>query len=451
MNEFIFIFLIITAGIILVMSVLSVVIYLLDKSSIAKHMMELWFSYLVYFTLSFVTEGSLPEIIALPTLVWLWRIRAYRQILEDFSLESIKRKSDKPILIGSILLSVGLYLTGFKFIVFTAPICLGVSFVGCQQVVRSFFIMRSRRLNPIYFIFLGNVFLVYFHMLYYPVLRLNHQHSVFGFGVALLTTFVTAVLLPSLHRMELARDTALRLERLVEERTEQLLNQSKFSALGEMAAGVAHEINNPLAVISGKAGQLLRSLRANQVEPDKLIKGLESIESTVFRISRIIKGLKDFSRNAENIPMQPVTLVSIINETLDLCRERFYHSGVKLEVGETPDMLFYCRNIQISQVLLNLLNNSFDAVSMSKEKWVRLEIEDQATKIIIRVRDSGKGIPVEIRNKIMMPFFTTKEVGKGTGIGLSISKGIIEDHLGSFYLDQTQAHTCFVIELPKLA
>ena len=451
MNPFGISFLIITAGIVLVMTILSVVIYLLDKTPIAKHMMELWFSYLVYFFVSYLTEGPVPGIVAVSTIWWFWRVRAYRQILEDLSMATIKRKWDLPIMLSGLALSVALYLLGYSFGVFMVPMCVGIAFVGCRQVISSFVVMRERKLNLIYYIFLANVFLVYIHILNYPVLRLVPKYSVFGFAAALFGIFVSAVLLPSLHRMEVARDSAAKLERLVEERTEQLLNQSKFSALGEMAAGVAHEINNPLAVISGKAGQLMRSLKANQVDPEKLIKGLESIESTAFRISRIIKGLKDFSRNAENIPMQPVTLVSIISETLDLCRERFYQSGVALNVGEIPDQLFYCRNIQISQVLLNLLNNSFDAVVLSKEKWVALDIEDHQTKIVIRVRDSGKGIPPEIRNKIMMPFFTTKEVGKGTGIGLSISKGIIEDHLGSFHLDETQPHTCFVIELPKLA
>ena len=194
----------------------------------------------------------------------------------------------------------------------------------------------------------------------------------------------------------------------------------------------------------------MRAVKSGELDQEKITKGLESIEKTAFRISRIIKGLKDFSRNAENIPKQPVTLVSIINETMDLCRERFYHSGVKLELSEIPDIVFTCRNIQISQVLLNLLNNAYDAVGESEAKWVKLLVEDHDGKIIIRVQDSGRGIPQEIRNKIMMPFFTTKDVGKGTGIGLSISKGIIEDHLGSFYLDPAHPHTSFVIELPKL-
>lgn len=449
MNSLIISFLIVSAGIVLVMTILSVLTYVLDKSSLARHMMELWLSYLLYFVVSFVTEGHAPQIIALSTLVWIWRLQAYRLVLEDLSGSKLKNKWDGLILLVAFTTGASLFFLDYSFSIFTSPICIGVAFVGCRQVITCFLQMRMRNPNLIYFVFLANVLVVYLHILNYPLLRLQPELSVFGFAVALFSIFVSAVLLPSLHRMELAYDSAMKLERLVEERTQQLLNQSKFSALGEMAAGLAHEINNPLAVISGKAGQLMRYVKADELDKEKLMKGLESIESTAFRISRIIKGLKDFSRNSEHTPKQPVTLVSIINETMDLCRERFYHSGVTLELGEIPDIVFLCRNIQISQVLLNLLNNAFDAVSDSESKWVRLLVEDHGSKIIIRIQDSGKGVPPEIRNKIMMPFFTTKEVGKGTGIGLSISKGIIEDHLGSFYLDPAHPNTSFVIELPK--
>lgn len=439
----------ITVSIVVVMSLLSSIIYFLDRTRIAKHMVELWFSYLFYFMTSILTEGYAPVVVALATLCWPWRIRAYRVILEDLSHANLKSKWDYPVLTLGFLLGTILYFMGHPFGIYTIPVSSGVAIVGCSTVVRCYQKMRHRKLNPVYYIFLGNVMLVFVHILNFPLMRLHSSISAFGFGVALLIIFISAVLLPSLHRLEVATELASKLESLVEERTQQLLNQSKFSALGEMAAGIAHEINNPLAVISGKAGQLMRHVKARDVDQEKLLKGLESIESTAFRISRIIKGLKDFSRNAENIPMQPVTLLSVVNETLDLCRERFYHSGVALEVNAVPEVVIRCRNIQISQVLLNLLNNAFDAVQTAESKWVRLDFENTSSQVIIRVVDSGPGIPVEIQQKIMMPFFTTKEVGKGTGIGLSISKGIIEDHLGNFFLDANATHTTFTVELPK--
>lgn len=439
----------ITVCIVVVMTILSYILYTLDKTKFAKHMVELWCSYLAYFIVSIFTDKFSPAIIATSTLMWVWRIRAYRIILEDFSHTDLRDKWDYPILLTGFGTAIVLYLRDFTFGLFTIPICICVALVGCRMVLRCYQHLKHRSLNPIYYIFLGNVMLVFVHILNFPIMRLHSDISAIGFSIALLIIFVTAVLLPSLHRMEIATESAAQLERLVEERTQQLLNQSKFSALGEMAAGVAHEINNPLAVISGKASQLMRLVKAQDLDQEKLLKGLESIENTSFRISRIIKGLKDFSRNAENFPMQPATLRSIINETLDLCRERFSHAGVFLEVGEIPEVTFNCRSIQISQVLLNLLNNAFDAVVGSDKKWVRLEAEVTEDKIVMRVIDSGPGVPLALQQKIMMPFFTTKEIGKGTGIGLSISKGIIEDHRGSFYLNTRATLTTFVVELSR--
>ncbi len=111
------------------------------------------------------------------------------------------------------------------------------------------------------------------------------------------------------------------------------------------------------------------------------------------------------------------------------------------------------RPTQISQVLLNLLNNSFDAIEERAEKWIRVRFEINSNKkiLIIKVTDSGDGIPNEIVHKMMNPFFTTKDIGKGTGLGLSISKGIIEEHGGHLIYNAQSKNTEFVVELPILA
>jgi C4-dicarboxylate-specific signal transduction histidine kinase len=136
-----------------------------------------------------------------------------------------------------------------------------------------------------------------------------------------------------------------------------------------------------------------------------------------------------------------------------MCFERFKHGEITLEKSPQIRSKILCRESQISQVFLNLLNNAFDAVEGIdvNEKWVRLQVEeDNITngKIVIRIIDCGNGIHDEVAKQIMEPFFTTKEMGKGTGLGLSISVGIIEDHNGKLYLDHKHPNTCFVIELP---
>jgi C4-dicarboxylate-specific signal transduction histidine kinase len=135
---------------------------------------------------------------------------------------------------------------------------------------------------------------------------------------------------------------------------------------------------------------------------------------------------------------------------VSFCLSRFKNHGTELLIDEIPENLsIECQSTQISQVLLNLLNNAFDAVQGLDSKSVRITIRDLGDRAEIRVADSGPGIPPEIAKKILEPFFTTKEVGKGTGLGLSISLGIVKSHAGTLILDSTKSHTEFVVTLPK--
>ncbi len=238
-------------------------------------------------------------------------------------------------------------------------------------------------------------------------------------------------------------------QRLIAEQQMQIVRSAKLSSLGEMAGGIAHEINNPLAIIHGKAAQLRSFAESGSLDANKVKVFAEKIERTAWRISKIIRGLRSFARNADHDPCEKVMLSSVIEDTLELCRERFKNYGVELRVPVIPELELFCRPSQISQVFLNLLNNAFDAILDKPIRWVELGLEPREDSVRISVTDSGAGIPPEIAEKMMQPFFTTKEVGKGTGLGLSISKGIIEDHGGALRLDSACANTCFRIELPR--
>jgi signal transduction histidine kinase len=113
------------------------------------------------------------------------------------------------------------------------------------------------------------------------------------------------------------------------------------------------------------------------------------------------------------------------------------------------NLTIQCRPSEISQVLLNLLNNAFDAVEDLPQRWVKIDVKEVDDQVNLTVTDSGQGIDVALRDKIMQPFFTTKPVGKGTGLGLSISSGIVESHHGKFVLDPKSPFTSFQMTLPK--
>ena len=225
---------------------------------------------------------------------------------------------------------------------------------------------------------------------------------------------------------------------------------AKMSALGEMAAGIAHEINNPLGIIRGNCQLLKDQISMGEIVPDDISKTTEKIDGTVERIAKIVTGLRSFAREADGEPLIETSVAKIVADTLDFCQSRFKNHGVSLKVDRIdPALKINCRDVEISQVLLNLLNNAFDAVEGHADPWVQLLIRDGSGSVVFSVIDSGTGVSPELREKIMQPFFTTKEVGKGTGLGLSISTGIIASHGGRLWLDLENPRTCFSFTLNK--
>lgn len=229
-----------------------------------------------------------------------------------------------------------------------------------------------------------------------------------------------------------------------------LTHASKLSALGEMAGGIAHEINNPLSIIKGYLDLIKRHHLRGTLDKDILDLYLGKMDVTVGRISRIVNGMKRFSRESSMDEKNVYSIIRIIEDTFDICQERIYNNGILLELIDESagahDIL--CRPVEISQVILNLINNSFYAVSDQNHPWIKVKLLERNGYLIIEVSDSGSGIDATTQQKLFQPFFTTKEVGEGTGLGLSISKGIVEEHGGKIYYDPSRSSTTFVIELP---
>ncbi|MBL7714276.1 MAG: PAS domain S-box protein [Bdellovibrionales bacterium] len=239
-------------------------------------------------------------------------------------------------------------------------------------------------------------------------------------------------------------------DRLLKEQQAKLIHASKMSTLGQMAGGVAHEINNPLAIIHGNATLLQEFLNSDEIDKGYIQKSTDRIISTVERIAKIVQGLRTFAHGGASDPFTTMSVADMVQETLAFCESRFRSSGIGIEVGKiASDLTVDCRPNEISQVLLNLLNNSFDAVQGNAPAWVHVDVVDHAERVEIRVTDSGPGIADEIADKIMEPFFTTKEIGKGTGLGLSISTGIAEAHQGTLVLDRNCKNTRLVLQIPK--
>lgn len=229
----------------------------------------------------------------------------------------------------------------------------------------------------------------------------------------------------------------------------QLFESSKMASLGQMAGGIAHEINNPLAIIDGRSRLLLQQLQTGRLDPAPAAESLNRIIATVERIAKIIKGLKTFARGGEDDPLEPVQLRAVIEDSLAFCAERFRSHGLKIEIEAFADELLLASAAQLSQVMINLLNNAHDAVDDLDERWVRIGVTVDQKSVRLTITDSGRGIPAAIAERLSQPFFTTKPVGRGTGLGLMISRRIVERHGGRLYLDAAASNTCFVVELPR--
>lgn len=241
------------------------------------------------------------------------------------------------------------------------------------------------------------------------------------------------------------------MEAQIESSREQMAVSARLSALGMMAGGVAHEINNPLAVIHASAGDLLRKFKQEEAVPVAFaVRKCERILETANRIQLIVKSMRHVAREGSRDRVLPASVSHIVEATLALCQEHIKHHSVNLILPHIDPGLFVpCREVQIAQVLMNLLQNAFDAVmEQPGEKWIRLDVAVDDSAVVFSVTDNGPGVPPDLQTKIMEPFFTTKDVGKGTGLGLSISRAMVEEHGGKLEFKQKAGHPCFWFRLP---
>jgi two-component system NtrC family sensor kinase len=232
-----------------------------------------------------------------------------------------------------------------------------------------------------------------------------------------------------------------------------VIQSSKMAALGKMAAGIAHEINNPLAVIGEKAGWIKDLLAEEDISKNENFKEFEDavkkIEFHVERAKKVIHRLLGFARRMEPVQEQ-VDINTTLHETIDFLENESRFRNIDIQLDPYPHLpTIMSDSSQLQQVFLNIINNAIDAIGKGGEILVRTSFLSSSNEIMIEIVDNGPGIPKENLGKIFDPFFTTKEVGKGTGLGLSIVYSIVEKLGGRIMVASEEGQgTTFTIYLP---
>lgn len=214
-------------------------------------------------------------------------------------------------------------------------------------------------------------------------------------------------------------EQVLKQEELEIQRTKNI-NNSKLALLGEMAANIAHEINNPLSLVMGRAEYLRTKIQNGNFNEEEVLQGLDQIQKVSNRIAKIIKSHKTFSKIDPQTSFVNASLKDLLDDAIEVCATRLKAGSCKLTIDPIPNINIRSRGSELSQVFLNLIGNSIDAIKDQDDKWIKISFKESNGTIFIEFTDSGLGISEDLQEKIMQPFFTTK--GKqGTGLGLSIA------------------------------
>jgi signal transduction histidine kinase len=245
--------------------------------------------------------------------------------------------------------------------------------------------------------------------------------------------------------IDIMKKSLLERDEKIEHSKMALVQSEKMSAFGQLSAGIAHEVKNPLAGILGHA-QLAKS----KSKDADVTKHLDMIERETRRTKEIIENLMKFAR-AEKPDLTPTSLFETVSRAVDLVDHQLSLQGIKIIRDFQPTSNVNANSNQVQQVLLNLMMNAGHAMETAKTKELKVSVQDKGEIVQIRIKDSGHGMSPEVQKRIFEPFFTTKPAGKGTGLGLSVSFGIIRDHKAKIYVEsKVNEGTTFFIEFPKI-
>lgn len=235
---------------------------------------------------------------------------------------------------------------------------------------------------------------------------------------------------------------------LLEEQQNLLVTKTRLQSIGELAGGVCHQINNPLAIIVGRSMILRSQLREKLPEDKEVQRELEVIEETSQRVSGILKALRSYAKDMGDT-VSKINLEELVQDVKTLTASKVHHMGVSLEVISSGPLHVMINRNQISQSILELVNNSLESMEEVDVRTLKIELSESGKDAVIKVVDSGKGIGKEGVSKVFDTFYSTKS--RHFGVGLSNAKNFVEQNKGKIELIKSSGPVIFQITLPKAA
>lgn len=242
----------------------------------------------------------------------------------------------------------------------------------------------------------------------------------------------------------------------LKETTAQLIQSEKLSAMGQLVAGIAHEMNQPLNNIKIICQSILLDIRKDRYNHEETVPNLNEIEAQVARMANIIDHIRVYSRHSAGTYMDRININDAVEQPFKLLMQQLKDNNIEVQKElSTEPLIIKGDTIRLEQVFMNLLINAKQALGnyLATRKRILIKTWKVAGEplVAVEVSDNGPGIPPEIKESIFQPFFTTKPPGEGTGLGLSLSKRIVDEHNGKITVDSTIGEgTTFRVVLPKL-
>ena len=229
-------------------------------------------------------------------------------------------------------------------------------------------------------------------------------------------------------------------------------SRSKMVSLGKLTAGIAHEINNPLMIVTGNIEHLQRLSKFESTPKETIAKISKATTSASFRIAKIVETLMSTTESSREKVLSKIDILDVIDKIIQHLKSTPLWDNVDISIDSnrhTGDFLLDGDAAQIQLLFSHVIKNAFFAAKNNTPSWVRIALNNTDHSIIVAISNAGPPIDSEMHEKIFEPFYTTKENGDGTGLGLSISRSICEAHGGNISIDTESENTCFIIELEK--